>query len=241
MSMKGRQTMDHEKVSFNLARLKKGGKTFEFAVDADLAIDFRNGKDIPISEIVKSEKIFSDVKKGEIAVESDLSELFGSHDFAKIAPVILKEGAIQLTAEHRALLRDVKRKKIVDMIARNAMDPKTKRPHPPARIENAMEEAKVKIDEFKGAEDQLDDIVKKLRTNIPISMDLKKLEIIIPAKYAGKAAGIVHQFAKPKQETWDNDGAYTCVIEIPAGLEADFYDRLKHATEGYMESHTLDK
>ena len=111
MSMKGRQTMDHEKVSFNLARLKKGGKTFEFAVDADLAIDFRNGKDIPISEIVKSEKIFSDVKKGEIAVESDLSELFGSHDFAKIAPVILKEGAIQLTAEHRALLRDVKRKK----------------------------------------------------------------------------------------------------------------------------------
>lgn len=238
--MKGRQTMDHEKVSFNLARLKKGGKTFEFAIDADLAIDYRNGADLRLSEVVKSDKIFADLKKGELAAESDLSNLFGSSEFEKIAPIILREGEIQLTAEHRQKLRDAKRKKIVDMIVRNAMDPKTKLPHPPARVESAMDEAKVKIDEFKGIEDQIDDIVKKLRTIIPISMELKKLEIIIPAKYAGKAAGMIRQFAKPKSESWENDGSYKCVIEIPPGLEADFYDKLKHATEGYMESHTLD-
>ncbi len=234
--------MDHERASFNLARLKKGGKTFEFAVDADKAVEFREGKAVPLSEVVRSqEHIYADVKDGEFANEHDLADVFGTQDFETIARKILTEGQIQLTSEYRQKIRETKRKKIVDLIVRNAMDPKTKLPHPPARIESAMEEAKVKVDEFKSAEDQLDPIVKALRTVIPISMDLKKLSIMIPAQYAGKAVGLLHQFAKPKEEKWQDDGSYMCVMELPAGLEADFYDRLNHATDGDMESHTVEK
>ncbi len=232
--------MDHEHASFSLARLKKGGKTFELAVDADKAVGFREGKAVPVHEIVRSqEHIFADVKDGELANEHDLADIFGTTDFMAIAHKILTEGQIQLTAEYRQKIREAKRRKIVDLIARNAMDPKTHLPHPPLRIESAMEEAKVKIDEFRSAEDQIDAIVKALRSIIPVSMEKKRLSVTIPAQYAGKAVGLLHQFAKPKEEKWQNDGSYTCVMELPAGLEADFYDRLRHATDGYMESHAI--
>ena len=48
-----RITHDHEKVQFNLARLKKEGEIFEIVVEPSLAIQFKEGNDGDISEILK--------------------------------------------------------------------------------------------------------------------------------------------------------------------------------------------
>ena len=42
----------------DLSKLKKGGLTFEVAVDPDLAVDYKKGKKVDISEVLKSKKIF---------------------------------------------------------------------------------------------------------------------------------------------------------------------------------------
>jgi ribosome maturation protein SDO1 len=236
MSVKGRQTMDHERISFNMVRLKKGGNTFEIAVDPDLAIDFKNGKDVDVKEVVKSEHIFADVNKGMLAQESHLKDIFGTNDILKVAEVIIKEGGVQLTAEYRQKVRDAKKKKLITIIAQNAVDPKTNLPHPPQRIENAMEEARVKIDEFKTAEDQVDRVVKALRPIIPIKFETKRISVKIGSQYAGKAYSTISRFAKPENESWNNDGSYTCHVEIPAGLEPDFYDTLNNLTHGSVET-----
>ena len=183
MSTKGRVTMDHERVHFNLAKLKKEGQHFEIAIDPDLAIAFKNGKKIDIEDIVKSEKVFSDVKKGLRSSEQELMKVFSTDDFMTVAKQILEQGEIQLTTEYRDQLRQDKHKKVVMLISRNAMDPKTKLPHPALRIENAIEEAKVKIDEYKTAEEQVEDILKKLRTIIPIKFEKREIAVKIPAQY----------------------------------------------------------
>lgn len=240
MSVKGRNTMEHERVSFNLARLRKGGKTFEVAIDADLAIALKNGKAVDIHDVVKSEKkIFSDVKKGVVAAEHDLQQLFATTDALQVAKQIILHGDVQLTSEYREKLREEKYRKIVALIARNAMDPKTKLPHPPTRIENAIEEAKVKIDECKSAEDQLDAIIKKLRTVLPISMDTKTIWIKIPADHAAKAYNAIVPFAHPQQEKWNNDGSFECKISMPAGLEADFSEKLNSVTRGNCQMRAI--
>ena len=156
--MKGFQTFDRERVSFNLAKLKKGGETFEIAIDPDLAIDLKHGKDVDMRDVLKSEDIFSDAKKGTLASESKMHELFNTSDPLKVAEAIINDGQIQLSSEYREKLREEKKNKIVNIIHRNAIDPKTNLPHPPQRIENAFKEAKVHIDEFKKAEelDQLE-------------------------------------------------------------------------------------
>ncbi|PIN86784.1 ribosome assembly factor SBDS [Candidatus Woesearchaeota archaeon CG10_big_fil_rev_8_21_14_0_10_44_13] len=234
--------MEGERVHFNLARLKKGGQNFEVAVDPDLAVAYRNGKDIPLLDnVIRGNKIFSDVKKGTLAPENIIKQVFDTTDAVKVAEIILKHGEIQLSQEYRNKLREDKRRKIVDIIRKNAIDPKTKLPHPVQRIENAMEEAKVKIDEFKSAEDQIEDIVRKLKPIIPISMETKRISIRMPPEHAGKGYGAVSQFGKPQNEEWRNDGSYVCVVEIPAGLEADLYEKLNVMTKGSVETKVLER
>ena len=235
-----RQTFDKERVSFNLARLKKGGNVFEVAVEPDLAIELKKGKAIDIKEVLRSEKIFNDVKKGIFAAEDQMKTVFGTADVMQVAAIIIKDGEIQLTSEYREKLREEKRRRIIALIAQNAIDPRTKLPHPPQRLENAMEEAKVKIDEFNTAEEQVDEVVKQLRPVLPISFERKKIGVRIPASHAGKAVNAIMQFAKPHQEKWNNDGSYECVIEIPAGIEADFYDRLNKLTHGGAETRVIE-
>lgn len=240
MSVNRRQTMDKERVSFNLAKIKKGGLNFEVAVDPDLAIEHKKGKPIKINDVVRSEHIFSDVKKGLLAPENKVKELFGTEDFFSVAEMILKEGEIQLTEEYREKIQEQKMNRIVSMISMNAIDPKTKLPHPPQRIRNALEEAKVKIDMFKTAEDQIDSIISKLRPILPISMEKKRILVKFPPEYAGKAYAILSGFGKPEKEDWKSDGSFECEMEIPAGIEPDFYDKLNNATHGDIETKVIE-
>jgi ribosome maturation protein SDO1 len=233
-------TFDQEQVSFNVARLKKAGKIFEIVVDPDSAIAFKQGKEVDMRDVLKSEKVFTDANKGLVASSTDVNHTFGTNDPAEVAKQIINEGEINLTAEYRRKLRAEKKKQIVNLIASKGVDPKTKLPHPAQRIENAFEEAKVKINYFKTAEEQINEILKQLRPVLPISLETKKIMIIIPAKYAGKAYSVVVQFAKPKEDAWQDDGSWKGVIEMPAGLEADFYEKINNVTHGETEISVIE-
>ena len=69
---------------------------------------------------------------------------------------------------------------IIEIIRKNGVDPKTKLPHPAQRIKNAMDEARVTINEFRRAEDQVDGILKSIRPVLPISFEKRKIAIKIP-------------------------------------------------------------
>ncbi|MBW2985200.1 ribosome assembly factor SBDS [Candidatus Woesearchaeota archaeon] len=234
-----RITHDHEKVQFNLARLKKEGEIFEIVVEPSLAIQFKEGNDVDISEILKSEKIFSDAKKGLLASEHKLKEIFDSEDSLVVAKIILSEGEIQLTAEYRQGLIEDKKKEIIDMIHKNSVDPSTGLPHPATRIENAFAEAKVHINEFKSAKEQLEDIIKNIRPVLPLSFEVKEIEIKIPAEHAGKANAVVRGLVKIQKEDWLSDGSWLCVVEVPAATQQELFDRLNDVVHGNLESKIL--
>ncbi len=230
-----------EKIHLNLARLKKAGGVFEIVVDPDKAVEYLEGKEnITLDEVLKSQDIFFDAKKGEHASEERLKEIFGTTDALKIAEKILKEGEVQLTAEHRARIREEKKKQIINLISRNTCDPKTKLPHPPTRIEIALEEAKVKIDEFKKAEDQVNDIIKALRPILPISIETRKIKVKLLDTAAAKAYGTIRNYGKITQEKWNNDGSWEGVIEVPAGLVNEFFDKLNSMTHGGAETEIIN-
>lgn len=236
------QIYDKEKVSFNLATYKKHGKDFEVAVEPDLAIKYKqtkNKKREDLEELLRAEQIFSDTKKGELAKEEDLQDVFGTTNFMKIAETILEHGDIQLTAEHREKLRAEKKKKIIEIIHRRAINPQTNTPHPASRIENAMIEAKVKIDEYKKAEDQIQEILSKLKPIIPIKFDNKKFRITLDLKYASKLQGILRNFGDITKETWLSDGSYLCEIEVPAGIQGELIDELNDKTHGSSKIESI--
>lgn len=232
-------TFDKERVHFNIARLKKGGKAFEIDIDPDMAIAFKEGKSVDLKDILKAEHIFNDVKKGMLASETEMKSLFGTSDVLEVAKIILQKGELPLTAEYKNKLREQKKKQIINLIHRNAVDPQTHLPHPLQRIENAMEEAKVKIDEFESVQKQIQDVLKKIRVILPIRFEVKEIAVRIPSAYAVKSYNIVSSFGKILKEEWQTDGSWIVVLEMPAGLEEDFYDKINALCHGDVESKVL--
>ena len=241
----GTITYDKERVHFNLGRLKTHGQTFEVVVDPDLAIAFKeslhskNADAIDIQDVLKSEEIFSDASQGVFAPESEFMEIFSTEDVLEIAKQILTKGEIQITAEHRSKIRDMKKKKIIDIIHREAIDPRTNLPHPPNRIEAAIDDSKAKIDEYKKAEDQVKDVVHAINAILPIKFDHKRIVVTVYSDDAKKMYGFFNKWNK-QNEAWNDDGSLTVTVEIPAGLQNEFFDELNGMTHGGNETKIIE-
>lgn len=223
-----------------IARLKKAKDVFEVLVDCDNALLYLEGK-AKFEDAVAGPYVFKNAKFGEHASPVEMKKVFGTDDLNKVADVILREGEIQLTREHKDKLREAKRKQVVTLLARNAADAKTGKLFPPARIEMLMNEAKVKIDEFKSAEKQLQDVVKKLAPLVPIRIETRELEIKIPALQAVKCFHTLKSYCKILKEDWLNDGALLASVEIPAGMQPQLEDELNKTTKGNLEIKVVKK
>ncbi|MBI4153148.1 ribosome assembly factor SBDS [Candidatus Woesearchaeota archaeon] len=230
-------TPGKERAHLNLARLKKGGEVFEIDVDPELAMKFKKGDaSVDIHDVLKAERIFSDTQKGLVASSSTMKDLFGTDNVLDVARIIIQKGEIQLTSEYRQELRDAKKRRIISIIHTNGIDPRTKTPHPMQRIESALDEAKVKIDEYKTAEDQVNGIVEALRKILPISFSKKEIWLCVPASYAPKSQGMIRSMGRLLKEEWKNDGSWEVTIEIPGGLQEEFFDKLNSMTHGNVET-----
>jgi ribosome maturation protein SDO1 len=222
-----------------IARYKREGKNFEILVDGDKALLFKEGKDVLIDELVVTIDVFSDIKKGLHVSEDDLIKMFGTKNKEEVCKKIIKEGEVQITAEQQKRFREEKLKQIINLIHRNSVDPKTGLPHPPQRIENAINEKKVSIDPFKPAETQVDKVVGVLRELLPLKFEIREIEIKIPAKYSGRCFGLFKQYGKILKEEWQSDGSLVVVLEIPGGLQEELFNQLNSLTSGSVESKIL--
>ncbi|MBI4177472.1 MAG: ribosome assembly factor SBDS [Candidatus Aenigmarchaeota archaeon] len=222
-----------------IARLAKAGEKFEILVDPVKAHEFRKGKDVKIDDILAYPGVFHDARKADRIQDSVTQKIFGTTDAKRIAEKILRDGEIQLTTEQRRKMVEDKKTQIANMIARNAVNPQTNAPHPQQRIINAMNEANVHIDPFEPAQDQVDAAVKAIKTLLPIKIEVVAIELRIPAQYAGKASSVIRGMTTVKKDSWDGDGSYSCIIELPSGLAAEMLQRLNKITEGRIESKEL--
>lgn len=222
-----------------IARLKKGEEHFEVLVDPYAAADLIDGKEIDIIQILAIDAIFKDSKKGTHASEETIKEKFGTDDVAEIAKQIVLNGDIQLTTEQRHKMQKNKKNRIIETISRNAMDPKTKAPHPRQRIELAMDEAGVHVDPFKPVSEQVKTIIEALRPLIPISMEHVRISVKIPPEHIGKAYGVARNYGTLEREEWQSDGSWIGIIKIPAGMQTDFYDKLNDVTKGNVSTKFL--
>jgi len=224
-----------------IAKYKIGEDNFEILVDCDNALRIKSGNEVPLDDVLATDDIYKDVKKGLHASETELKKVFGTIDKRKVALEIIKKGQIQVTTEHKAKLREEKKKRIIDLIHKNAIDPKTGLPHPPQRIELALEEAKVRIDEFKNAEEQLQEIVAKIRGILPVRFEVLEIAIKIPARYASAAYRILKENGKLLKDEWQEDGSLMAVIELAAGVKQKLEDELGRLTRGEVEFKIIKK
>ena len=223
-----------------IGRIKKAGMKFEVYLDPDHAYAYLEGQKKDLKNILVVEEVFTDAKKGERASSTSLQKAFGTADVYEITERILKEGEVQLTTEQKRKMVEKRKKQIMDIILKNAIDVRTNAPIPPQRLELAFEQAKIHVDALKKPEQQVEEIVSKIRHIIPIKFEKINIAIKIPAQYAMKCYGLVKAY-KIKKEEWTSSGDLIAVIEIPAGMQGEVYDKLAKATNGTVQTKVLER
>ena len=208
------------------------GNKFEILVKPDPALDYKLGKIKEIAPVLVSDEIYSDSSQGTRASSEKLQKVFKTEDALAIAEKILQKGDLNLTTDQRRKMTTEKRKQIIVFIAKTFVDPRSHFPHPPTRIEQALVDARVSIDPFKSVEEQVKDIVEKLRSIIPLKSENLLLEISVPAQYVAQSYSVLKSTGILKKEDWQPNGSLKAILEIPAAARPNVIDRLGAITKG---------
>jgi len=237
-----------------IGRIEKEGRTFEMLLDPEKAWEAKkiireeinkrlkdgkeksristeellNNPNISTDLIFESFTVFEDLRRGKKATDGDMEAVFNTTDGRIIACIILLDGE-----------REKKLKQIITIITKNAINPQNQKPHPYQRIEKAIEEAKVKIDLMRNAEEQVDDVVKSIRAIIPIRMEQVEMALKVPSAFTAKGYNVVAQLAQIKKEEWQSDGSWVSVVSLPAGLQMELIDKLNKLTHGRVQTKVL--
>jgi len=223
------------------ARLESHGARFEVLIDPDAALEIKREEfDGELEDVIAAEDVFEDASRGDRPAETDLEDVFGTTEPLDIIPEVIKRGEIQITAEQRREMQEQKRKQLINTIARNAVNPQMDdAPHPPERIERALEEAGFRIDPMEPVSEQVDEALEDLRPVIPIRFDEVTIAVQLPADYAGSGQAEVRQYGELEREEWQSDGSWVGVVTFPAGLQNDFYDVVNELTSGEAETRVI--
>jgi len=212
-----------------VARLRREGEIFEILVDCKEAMKVREGSG-NIEEALMVREVFKDARKGE--KHGELIKYFGTDDVASIASKIISEGEIQLTQSYRNELIEQKKKQVINEIVSKAIDPKTKTPIPPKRIELSMEQAGVKIDYLRSVEDQVKEVIEKLKAIIPISIEELMIKITVSPQYTGKIYGILKKYSQVLSQNYLSNGSSEITVKVAGGLKNKLVSEIKSVTHG---------
>lgn len=216
------------------AKFKVKSKTFEVSVNFDEALKVQK-KTGDIAAALNVSTIFYNAKEGSVASQKDLMEAFQTTDTHTIATTIIQRGELQRPQEFRDAEREAKVKQVIMLLLRNAVD-QHGRPYTEDRLRRAVQEVHYNFDN-RPAEQQMLDVLEKIKTIIPIRIDTKRIKLRIPARFSGNVYGLLKDFKE--SEDWLANGDLEAVVAIPAGMQLDFYDKLNSVTHGAVISEEI--
>ncbi len=212
-----------------IVRLKKEKNTFEIIVNHGTVQKWRDGN-LGWSKVPATDMIFKNSSKGDRYTSKELKSAFGTDNIDECMQNIARRGIIQLTAQDRKDKITQKRKQIVQFIHKYYTDPKTSRPHPVQRIDNAITQVKYNVDMDIPVEKQVQVVVKKLPGVLTIRKSVVEGALIIPNQHMGKVSGIINKWATIRSQSYLADGCHTNVEMIPGDYDA-LINELSSATK----------
>ena len=82
----------------------------------------------------------------------------------------------------------------------------------------------------------MQEVLKRLKPILPIKFEVKEISIKLEPQHAPKAYPIIKKYAAILKEEWMNNGYYAALIEMPGGLEEEFYEKMNAICHGEMEA-----
>ena len=123
----------------SLIRLRKGKKRFEIPCYKNKILEYRNGTEKDLDNVLQINNVFLNVSKGQTAPNADLEKSFGKGmSREQVVLEILNKGDIQVGEKERGAELDRMHKEVIDIVAGKVVDPKTRRVYTAGMIEKAL-------------------------------------------------------------------------------------------------------
>ncbi|SBT46126.1 ribosome maturation protein SBDS, putative [Plasmodium ovale wallikeri] len=137
-----------------VVKYKHKGKKFEIACYKNKIIDWRNGVELNIDDVLQSHLIFTNISKGEIAKKSELNSCFNSDDNYEICKTILEKGILQISNKERTILKEKLYKDMIEILHEMSVNPQTGYPLSTNMIESMVKNVGYSINLEDGAKKQ---------------------------------------------------------------------------------------
>lgn len=219
-------------------RYKKDGQQLEVLVDFDKLKEFqKKPNEVSVYDVLADTKIFKDQRRGEIVSDVTLKKLFPNLQEEEIIKVILLKGECQIPTAYLNKLREEKKKQVINYISECAINPVTKTKYTYSMVESAVGKIRYNFDPNTGFEGQAEEVIKLLKPQMPISIDIIVLEIEVPARYVGAFYGPFRKFGKIIKEYYDNSGSLRIHLEITHAQSDKVIDFIKYNTNNEASYH----
>jgi ribosome maturation protein SDO1 len=164
-----------------VVRYNHGGNRFEIACYRNKVMDYRAGLETDLSEVLQTDRIFTNVSKGQFAATADLLTAFQTTDEEAICHIILEKGSsLQVSDLERNQMFEQTLQQIAVWVASNCVHPETGRPYTVSQIRHALGK-NYAVQAHKAIKKQYLDAVKFLKTVIDIERAKMELSLQYPA------------------------------------------------------------
>ncbi|GAB4814927.1 hypothetical protein N2152v2_001973 [Parachlorella kessleri] len=217
-----------------VVRYKSHGKRFEIACYKNKVLNWRNGIERDLDEVLQSTTIFSNVSKGVLAKREDLLQVFGTDDEEKICLKILSEGELQVSDKERKVELDTLFRDVASIVSEKCINPETRRPYTITMIERALRDAHFNVDPKRPAKAQALEALPLLQQRFPIERARMRLRITVPlgsreellSMLQGKQGGVVEE----QDLVGSSQLVVVCLVE--PGLFRDLHSLVQSSSEG---------
>jgi ribosome maturation protein SDO1 len=221
-----------------VVRCTAGGKRFEIACYRNKVMDYRAGIETDLSEVLQTDRIFTNVSKGQFAGTADLEKAFHTTNEEEIAKIILEKGdSLQVSDLERQQLFEQTLSQIATWVASNCVHPDSGRPYTTSQIRHALGK-NYAVQPHKAIKKQYLDAVKFLKTVIDIERAKMELALHYPATDSARnsvtAALEILPHRIVKTSTSSDTETTVLVLHVDPSLYRELDELAKNA-QGRME------
>lgn len=144
-------------------------------------VNWRNGVEKDIDEVLQSQMVFMNVSKGQAANKKDLKKYFGTEDHTAVCIKILDGGVLQVSDKEREVEYANMFRDIAMRVADMCVNPESNRPYTLGVIDRSMRETlHYAVKPSKSAKLQALEVVRLLQKHMPITRAQIKIRASFP-------------------------------------------------------------
>jgi len=162
-----------------VVRLLRGGNRFEVACYKNKIINYRQGTETDLSEVLQTERVFTNVSKGQFANSKTLQKCFNTSNEEEVCRFILDKGDVQVSDQERAAQLENTIREVASMVAEKCVGPINRRPYTITQIRDAMKSAGFMVHPTRNVKQQFLDCVKLIPKKKVLDIERAKMQLAL--------------------------------------------------------------